>query len=91
MNNRLDNLEKKSEQKSIPEMSTRAKLNKIIRSYANKEDISVGEAWGDLYQEFYYRKHINLRKRAEKCNMSKIDYAEENGWLEDLKTIAEKL
>ena len=88
---RLYDLEKRNEIKQVPEMSIRAEINKIIRSYAVKEEISISQAWKELYQEFYYRKHINISKRADRLNVSKLDYAEENDLLEDLKLIAQKL
>ncbi len=68
-------------------LSHRDQLRRAINQYATR----IGghrEAWGNLYTEFYYRYHRNIRECAKNRGMDTLDYAEEEGLLPDLISLA---
>lgn len=75
---------------SLPEskeISYRDELRKVVNRYSRKSGDFPG-AWKTLYQEFYYRNHINLRERAKNRKMETLDYAEAEGILPELLSLA---
>lgn len=89
---RFNEIENKIEDRKIllpaPKKSDRDNLNQIIRSYAKNNELNFGEVWGKLYQEVYYRLNINLKIKAKNKKMSIIDFAENEGLLPELLSIA---
>jgi len=85
-------IENKIEDRKIllpaPKKSDRDNLNQIIRSYAKNNELNFGEVWGKLYQEVYYRLNINLKIKAKNKKLSIIDFAENEGLLPELLSIA---
>lgn len=69
----------------------RANLNQIVRSYARNNDVAYNIVWSELHQEFYYRYRINISLRAKNAGVKILDYAENNGMLEDLVSLANEL
>lgn len=72
-----------------PEKSDRALLNQKVRRYATANNISPQNVWRRLYEELYYRYHVNLRavKRSPTSNL--LDVAEKKGYLPQLLAIAD--
>lgn len=71
-------------------MTPRNQLRQAINAYAAK----IGghrEAWNTLYQQFYYRYHRNLRECARNRDMDTLDYAEEEGLMPELVSLAAAL
>jgi hypothetical protein len=71
------------------EISERDQLRRVINRYALK----LGEgghrqAWSDLYTDFYYRYHRNLRECAKNRGMDTLDYAEAEGLMGQLLAAA---
>lgn len=99
LTNRVQRLEQIQEKKAdltklLPEPkkeTLRMNLNKIVRSYSIKNNWDTSGVWNKLYQEFYYRYNVNLKVRARNCGMSKLDYAEKHGHMEDLLSLALEL
>lgn len=69
----------------------RANLNEVVRSYAKKNNIDFQLPWIDLYRQFYYRNNYNLTVRAQNAKMRILDYAEQEGILEDLMALATEM
>lgn len=69
------------------EMSERAQLRQII-SKAGKQSGDFAGTWGELYSQFYYRYSVNLRERAKNRGMDILDYAEAEGLLPDILSLA---
>lgn len=92
LDKRMNNIENKYEEKKAllpaPEKSDRDNLRQLVNSYANRKSLSHSFVWGKLYQEVYYRLNFNLKERAENRNMSIIDYAESQGMISELLSIA---
>jgi len=72
------------------EISYRDELRKVMNRYGRKIG-DFGGAWSQLYTEFYYRYHTNLRERAKNRQMEILDYAEAEGFLPDLLSLALKI
>lgn len=80
-------------QKQLPavqELSQRDQLRQAVNSYASKVG-GYREAWGNLYQQFYYRYHRNVKECAKNRGMDTLDYIEEEGLLHDLLALAIQL
>lgn len=72
----------------VQSKSTRAILNQRVRTYAKKSGIPYPEIWNKLYTEFYYTYHINLKIRANRRDMTVLDYVESIGMMDELYSIA---
>lgn len=74
----------------VPSKSTRAALEQLMRSagVAAGGGEAFAQCWRKLYEEFYARFRVNLRSRAEKRRMKKIEVAEADGFLDQLYSLA---
>lgn len=76
------------------ELSTRAKLNRLIRDYSAANAIHYRDIWKRLYREFKDRYHIDLRQRAKNIEesggkkFSPLDICERLGKIEELYAVA---
>ena len=73
------------------EMTTRKKLNALIRGFARINEKPIGEVWAKLYHEFIYVYEVNLQARSKHRELKTLDYAEEEGFIPDLFRMAVKL
>lgn len=76
----------------IPEISARARLNMIIRRFVAKQEelgyaYSYPDAWRELYYQYKYRYHEDLRARARNRKCDPLDCASPKE-LEDLVKLA---
>jgi len=74
----------------IPPINYRSELNAIIRAYASKNSLLPGFAWTKFYQRVPYRLHINITTQAKNSDMEPLDWAEENGYIEQLYQLAKE-
>lgn len=74
----------------VPESTTRAKLNEVVRLYSVLNGDFRGN-WKKLYREFRDRYHIDLVVRAKNAGVSTLDYVAANGLIEDLYSLAHLL
>jgi prophage antirepressor-like protein len=73
----------------VKEISTRLKINQIVRTYAQHHDKDYRECFKTLYYEFKYRYGIDLVGRTHNNgNKTVLDTAEQLGCLDDLFTLA---
>src|SRR5919199_3663396 len=73
-------------------LSTRLKINRLVRDYATENNISFRDTWRLLYAEFRDRYHINLRIRARNNGKLKpLDICEQLGMIEELYAVASNL
>jgi len=72
------------------DISARDSIRKLVNQYGRKIN-NFSMAWGELYQQFYYRYHINIRERAKNRHMDVLDYAEADGLIDDLLALAVSL
>jgi prophage antirepressor-like protein len=82
---------KASLEKVLPETkpkTLRASLNEVLRSYAQNNNIDFQYPWTELYRQFYYRNNYNITLRAKNSRMKILEYAEQEGILEDLMALA---
>jgi hypothetical protein len=75
---------------AVPEMAPRDSLRRIVAKYSRQSGDFPG-AWNNLYSEFSYRYHVNLKERAKNRGMEILDYAEADGFIEDLLALAVNL
>ena len=73
-----------------PDKPLRGRINEIVRMYCTTNAVPFNKAWKKLYQEVYYRCHVDLKRRA-KDGKSKLDVADELEILPDLYSIASEL
>ena len=73
-------------------LSTRLKINRLVRDYATANDLVYRDTWRLLYGEFRDRYHINLRIRARNNGKLKpLDICEQLGMIEELYAVASSL
>jgi hypothetical protein len=70
-----------------PPIATRDELRRIINKAAQESGDYPG-TWNQLYEEIYYRLHINARERAKNAGVPAIDILEAEGYLPDSIAIA---
>jgi len=75
----------------INPMDQRSQLNQIIRGYSDRNNIHFGEVWTILYDSFLHHFSINLKVRANNRKQKPLDYAQHNGYLPDMLSLAIKL
>ena len=71
----------------MPEESTRAKVNRIVRTYATAKNLGYETVWRMLYDKMLYTYKINLKARR-KYGESTIDCAQRIGAIDKLYVIA---
>jgi hypothetical protein len=87
----LISIPKKEEVKQIaPPLVTRDELRRIVNKAANESGDYSG-TWNRLYQEVYYRLHINAKQRAENSGAMALDIIEDQGLLADTIAIAREI
>lgn len=82
-----------TEKKSLPELppiNYRLELSAIIRAHASKKDMLPGLVWTSFYQRVLYRLRINITTQAKNSGMEVLDWAEENGYIEQLYQLAKE-
>ncbi len=70
------------------ELSYRDQLRRMINKHAYRTGASHSSLWRDLYSEYYYRYHRNLRECAKNREMDTIEYADLEGLLPELLALA---
>lgn len=105
-NNTLDIVELKkqvSEIKQLPsatpvfiatQMTTRSKLRRLVNTYGREHHATERDYqiyWNTIFNELFYRDHINLKLQAKNHNMSNLDMAEKLGLMEELYAIANEI
>ncbi|MBP0006247.1 MAG: hypothetical protein J7642_21435 [Cyanobacteria bacterium SBC] len=74
-----------------PQVTTRAKINRLVRDFAQREGLDYRQVWRRLYTEAYYRLHVNFRQRAKKRGGTALDAVEAAGMLDELYAIASEV
>jgi predicted regulator of amino acid metabolism with ACT domain len=69
------------------ELSQRDQLRRVVNGYAHRSGDHAG-AWGELYRQFYYRYHRNIRECAKNRGMDTLDYVENEGIMSELLSLA---
>ena len=75
---------------AIAPVNYRSELNAIVRAYASKNSLLPGLAWTKFYQRVLYRLHINITTQAKNASMEVLEWAEENGYIEQLYQLAKE-
>jgi prophage antirepressor-like protein len=78
---------------TVPEIADRARLNMIIRKFVGRQVergyfYSYPDAWRELYYQFYYRYHHDLKACARNRKCDVLDYAESKGFMGELVNLA---
>lgn len=79
------------------ELSTRAKLNRLVRDYSAANAVHFHEVWRRVYREFRDRYHVDLRQRAKNIQthggkrFTSLDVCEQLGKIEELYAVAFEL
>lgn len=75
---------------SVPEISIRSQLNIIIRKFVYRQTsgYSYEDAWNELYFQYKYRYHKDLKAGARNRNCDVLEYAEATKQLPDLLALA---
>ncbi|MCK9569566.1 hypothetical protein M0R72_11555 [Candidatus Pacearchaeota archaeon] len=99
-NNRLAELEERIEKlerggnhlllRPVPEISFRSQINMIIRKFVARQTsgYSYEDAWNELYYQYKYRFHKDLKVVARKRSCDVLDFAEKAGLMGDLCNLA---
>lgn len=75
-------------------LTTRAKLNRLVRDYSGANAVHFQEVWRRLYREFRDRYHIDLSQRAKNMQaaggkkLGALDICEQLGKIEELYAVA---
>jgi hypothetical protein len=72
------------------ELSQRDQLRRVINGYARQSGDHAG-AWRELYAQFYYRYHRNIRECAKNRGVDTLDYVENEGIMDELLSLAVSL
>lgn len=78
-------------------LTTRSKLNRLVRDYSSAKAIEFREVWRRLYREFKDRYHIDLKQRAKNAsaatgrNFKALDVCEQLNLIEELYAVAFEL
>jgi hypothetical protein len=72
------------------ELNQRDQLRRVVNGYAHRSGDHAG-AWRELYTQFYYRYHRNLRECAKNRGMDTLDYVENEGIMNELLSLAVSL
>lgn len=75
---------------NTPKLSPRDELRMLVNSASSASHDYAG-TWKTLYQEIYYRLHINAQERAKNSKTSAIDILEAEGLLESSVSIAREI
>lgn len=76
------------------ELTTRAKLNRLVRDYSAANAIHFHEVWRRVYREFRDRYHVDLKQRAKNIQsnggkkFTSLDVCEQLGRMEELYAVA---
>jgi len=70
-----------------PELTTRAKINQLVRNYVGRTNVSHRETWNRLYKEFFYRCSYNAGERAKNRGIKKLDCIEQDGLMEQFYAV----
>lgn len=76
------------------ELSTRAKLNRLVRDYSVANAVHFQEVWRRVYREFRDRYHVDLKQRAKNIQanggkkFTSLDICEQLGRIEELYAVA---
>lgn len=72
----------------LPSKSTRNLFNELVRLYCSKNNADFRKTHGRIYKQFYYLYHVNLALRAKNQELSIVEYAEQDGFMENLYAVA---
>jgi hypothetical protein len=74
-------------------LTTRAKLNRLVRDYSTANAIQFPEVWRRIYREFRDRYHVDLKARAKNlpAKFGALDVCEQLGKIEELYAVAFEL
>jgi seryl-tRNA synthetase len=76
------------------ELTTRAKLNRLVRDYSAANAVHFQEVWRRVYREFRDRYHVDLKQRAKNIQanggrkFTSLDVCEQLGKIEELYAVA---
>lgn len=79
------------------ELTTRAKLNRLVRDYSAANAVHFHEVWRRVYREFRDRYHVDLKQRAKNIQANggkkstSLDVCEQLGHMEQLYAVAFEL
>lgn len=71
-----------------PEVPVRGKIQQMIASYVQEHSLTYPAVWGKLYSDFRCIYHKDLKALAKNRKMKPLDYAEQEGLLDDLYSVA---
>jgi hypothetical protein len=72
-----------------PEISVGDQIRRLVNIESARSGRPQDQVWKDLYQDAYYRLHVNLRERAKNAKSKTVlEYAIENGFGEQLLGLA---
>jgi hypothetical protein len=60
----------------VAELSTRARVNRLVRDFTIGQGLQYGDVWRLLYREFRDRYHVDLVVRAANADVKPLDVAE---------------
>ena len=74
-------------------LTERAKINRMVRTYAESTRLDHSAVWGQLYREFRDRYHVDLKMQTKSGKRGKnpLDVAESLGCMGDLYKVAWEL
>jgi len=82
------------------QMTTRAKINQLVRTFSSSRGTAVGMVWTKLYRGLYYRYSFDVKKRAKNLaektgksvkKINLLDIIDEEGLLSKLFSLATEL
>ena len=75
--------------KVLPLQRTRRmELNLLVRNYCELNQVAFQETWNEIYREFGMRSHMDVKQRADNKKISRLDYLESIGKIEEIYSVA---
>lgn len=74
-----------------PDIKPRDAINKLVRDFATKHNLTYSVVWQNLYTDFNYRHKVNVNTCAKNRGVAIIDYIETEGMIDQLHAVAIKI
>lgn len=74
-------LESKLSDNTVPEVSMRKKVIMLVNQYSSATNTRQQDIWHEIYKNLYYAYGISINSYKKRAKQSKLDIAEEHGFL----------
>lgn len=76
---------------AAPELTTRSKVNMLVKNKGKRDLIAYNTIWNKLYQELYYRASYDVKARCRHSGLKCIEQIEKDDMMDALYAIASEV